>query len=521
MMSDENPAVGDVPPTEEDVRKLTELRIKELEKDAAGPEQKVNVKLTSDGCIKQTVVPEKSARSDEFLPCDKFDGDKTGFVFKMGERGLGYYADNTGKMLKAISKMEAKLTPNVTRDKLAADAIAAAAREAGTVSSTAIVPAGDPKEGKAIEVKFTQEKWGMTARMSGGPVLVTKMRPDSEALSLGVEIGDEIVRVDGIPVATNRSVALTRLRKGGATSVVLFRSAVKPSASLTAGVAADEQAEKTVALNAGDAPAEGWSVKEVQAMIGSAKAKDTVTVAGKKGESQTIEDGSIDVNSTLVLFNCEDCVFTIESYCVKLYVQSCRNVTIHANTRIITSIIETFKCENLTLNINTDIGTLQADFVNGISVNVKEYSRFNMMVWAGCEDVALKFADSPQSLTTGYKDVLKQFPSISKERGQFKIHKVKGDLKQEKVIRLENGFTTTVREKEEFDKNQEAALQAMAKQMGITIKPKKGIKVKPNEPCPCGSGSKYKKCCFSVSGVYDLEVGSAAKSIEEAVAEKK
>jgi preprotein translocase subunit SecA len=36
----------------------------------------------------------------------------------------------------------------------------------------------------------------------------------------------------------------------------------------------------------------------------------------------------------------------------------------------------------------------------------------------------------------------------------------------------------------------------MAKEMGVTIKPKKGgIKVKPNEPCPCGSGKKVKKCC--------------------------
>ena len=108
--------------------------------------------MTSDGCITQTVIPDKIARSDEFQACEKFDGDRTGFVFKMGEKGLGYYADNTGKMLKAISKMEAQLAPNVARDKLAADAMAAAAREAGTVTSTALVPAGDPKDGKVGHV---------------------------------------------------------------------------------------------------------------------------------------------------------------------------------------------------------------------------------------------------------------------------------------------------------------------------------------------------------------------------------
>jgi hypothetical protein len=26
------------------------------------------------------------------------------------------------------------------------------------------------------------------------------------------------------------------------------------------------------------------------------------------------------------------------------------------------------------------------------------------------------------------------------------------------------------------------------------------MKVKPNEPCPCGSGKKYKKCCGALNG---------------------
>ena len=27
------------------------------------------------------------------------------------------------------------------------------------------------------------------------------------------------------------------------------------------------------------------------------------------------------------------------------------------------------------------------------------------------------------------------------------------------------------------------------------------VKIGPNEPCPCGSGLKYKKCCRNVSGL--------------------
>ena len=42
--------------------------------------------------------------------------------------------------------------------------------------------------------------------------------------------------------------------------------------------------------------------------------------------------------------------------------------------------------------------------------------------------------------------------------------------------------------------------------MGITVKPaQKGIKCKPNDPCPCGSGKKFKKCCSNGSDYYNDE----------------
>lgn len=44
----------------------------------------------------------------------------------------------------------------------------------------------------------------------------------------------------------------------------------------------------------------------------------------------------------------------------------------------------------------------------------------------------------------------------------------------------------------------EAALQGLAERMGVTLSRKEdkiGKKCKPNDPCPCGSGKKFKKCC--------------------------
>mmetsp|Transcript_18962 Transcript_18962/g.27777 ORF Transcript_18962/g.27777 Transcript_18962/m.27777 type:complete len:157 (-) Transcript_18962:501-971(-) len=40
---------------------------------------------------------------------------------------------------------------------------------------------------------------------------------------------------------------------------------------------------------------------------------------------------------------------------------------------------------------------------------------------------------------------------------------------------------------------EQGAFKGMSGQSGPT--PKAAKKIKPNEPCPCGSGKKYKKCC--------------------------
>ena len=37
--------------------------------------------------------------------------------------------------------------------------------------------------------------------------------------------------------------------------------------------------------------------------------------------------------------------------------------------------------------------------------------------------------------------------------------------------------------------------ELLSNQDPLEVKEVKQEKVKPNEPCPCGSGKKYKKCC--------------------------
>ena len=288
--------------------------------------------------------------------------------------------------------------------------------------------------------------------------------------------------------------ALVLVRAGGEAKVRFARPSANDQAAAAAGGPAGSGSvvDATKAVS-GEVP---QSVRELQAMIGGAKAKDTVTVAGEKGVTKTLEDGSFDSNSTLVFYNCEDCNYIVESYALKVYLQGCKNVNVTFNAKILTATLETFKCDDLTLAINTKVGTLQADICDGIDITYAKKEDFHMCIWAGCEKLKVSFEDSGESFASGFKEMAEARANVNKERSQFKVSVVGGKLKQEPVVRLANGFTTTAREKKAFEDTQEMNLQAMAKTMGITIKPgKKGIKVKPNQPCPCGSGIKVKKCC--------------------------
>merc|ERR1711957_982027 len=91
--------------------------------------------------------------------------------------------------------------------------------------------------------------------------------------------------------------------------------------------------------------------------------------------------------------------------------------------------------------------------------------------------------------------------TINKERTQFKVWLNSQDqLTCDKIIRLENGFPSTKREDDAHTRRKEEKLDELTKRLGVTVHRKQdaiGGRVKPNEPCPCGSGQKYKKCCLN------------------------
>ena len=234
-------------------------------------------------------------------------------------------------------------------------------------------------------------------------------------------------------------------------------------------------------------------------MIGGAKSRDLRSFVGRKGVSQELTDKDVDPQFTVTFTGCLDCNYTLSAICTKVFVQGCRNCTFNINGKVLTSTLELYKCDNVTIHANTPIKTVQADICKSLNANFKEKSCFHHLIWAGCYDLKLNILSPEFEMITGYDMVQKQFENLDvAERAQFKIYFYGSGNKlfNDRVIRLDNGYPTTKREADDYDRRQEYNMQQMAKEMGININRKaSGPKVGRNEKCPCGSGKKFKACC--------------------------
>lgn len=145
-----------------------------------------------------------------------------------------------------------------------------------------------------------------------------------------MQVGDVLVEINKINVEEQRAPALHYVRQGGAQTVILSRSSAPEGGAQVEGTSLANAADggQMTAIAGSELPE---SVSELSAMLGTAKAKDTVTVAGLKDTDKTLEDGSFPATSTLVFFNCENCNFVVETYSVKIFIQSCKNCTVTMN----------------------------------------------------------------------------------------------------------------------------------------------------------------------------------------------
>jgi len=238
-----------------------------------------------------------------------------------------------------------------------------------------------------------------------------------------------------------------------------------------------------------------------------------------------VQEG-IDSKATIVVQNCEHCKFEVACLCTKIFMMSCADVeiSIPREGKVVSATFEAYTCRQINVRTDTPLMTVQLDACTDFSIDFLHRECYRMVVWAGCENVSvsvkhatLSAADAaatsvarkdPKSddsaaewtVKTGMTEMKKEYANLRADIDQFKIHFVGDRLLNERVVRLNNGFPTTQREADDYDRRQEINMQKLADTMGITVKRKQRdpnqVRVKRNALCPCGSGKKAKNCCY-------------------------
>ncbi|CAM9905701.1 unnamed protein product [Chrysoparadoxa australica] len=261
-----------------------------------------------------------------------------------------------------------------------------------------------------------------------------------------------------------------------------------------------------VAVTTGDGSAD-MSDKEkamLNASIGNGKNQAIKAWTNTEGQELVIDSSVVSneegASAALVFSGCKGCKYTIKAYCAKIFVRHCQDLEliIDESCRVLTQTIEVDKCVRSFFRIRSRLCTLQVEqcqsvivdiakreyFGNGAMVHKgRDFGNDGMLIWAGCDDLRLRIGQDVLICDFGLEAKLDK--AVNKERTQFKVHyDVLNKLISEKVTRLRNGFPSTQREEDEFERRENAQLQAMADRMGISIRRKEdviGKKVKPNE----------------------------------------
>jgi len=238
--------------------------------------------------------------------------------------------------------------------------------------------------------------------------------------------------------------------------------------------------------------------KRLSSAIGTGKSGKCKAYFKLEDQKREINDDECADDEVISFSHCKRCEYIVNARCAKIFVDHCEDFILHVNGKVITATLEVDACEKMNVLINAKIGTLQVERCKKTNVLVQDKENFSgFMIWAGCFMLRLQVADLVMSCDFGLTQKLD--PTINIERTQFKVWMNSvGKLTCDKVTRLANGFPTTKREDDEHLRREEGKLDELTKRMGVTVHRKEdniGGRVKPNEPCPCGSGQKYKKCC--------------------------
>jgi len=149
--------------------------------------------------------------------------------------------------------------------------------------------------------------------------------------------------------------------------------------------------------------------------------------------------------------------------------------TLSFNGPITTNVVEVWRCNNLTLEINTDVFTFQVDLCEKLSVSYSHKRHLGSIVQAGIKGgFRIDFLDYPDiSFDSGFEELSKVHPGINDTTDQFITRFIDEKLLTEKVVRDQRGMHTTDRElnegKNQSEQKTTEQLKEMLKMAGPTV----------------------------------------------------
>ncbi|OUM70446.1 hypothetical protein PIROE2DRAFT_56757 [Piromyces sp. E2] len=241
------------------------------------------------------------------------------------------------------------------------------------------------------------------------------------------------------------------------------------------------------------------------------KMNQKIKLISVKDQSKFFTDKDVESTETLFFKGCENSKFVIAAMSTKVCIEKCKDCSFVFNGKVITQVQELWNNINVNVLNNTVIKTVQVDLCKGVDLCFDKTESFNRVVWAASENLKIHFKEKEAShhiVDTGISEMKKLNPTINEKVDQFIVRLIKNkvtekvDLRNELIIRLDNGFPTTEREEREFQRRQEANLQKLTSELlgkNICLGKKKNVgpKIRRNDPCKCGSKKKYKNCCGS------------------------
>jgi len=136
---------------------------------------------------------------------------------------------------------------------------------------------------------------------------------------------------------------------------------------------------------------------------------------------------------------------------VKLFIQECDDCIFYVNSILTTRVIELWRCKNVVVHIDVEIGTFQVDISSNITISYQHKKQLGSVVQAGVENLIIQFKDAEESnFVTGVSLLKEQYQDYD-ENDQFITRWINKDILTERIVRIQGGYPSTERELKESE----------------------------------------------------------------------